>query len=109
MWKVETTKSVTVAASPVVLHSIQPTCGGHQTLHYSASNGANVRGGVVHLVWDLNGQFQWFDKSTDDIGDTSALTFAAGRTAGGGVSLTATSTSGTWTVNMLVVSYERSN
>lgn len=108
MWKVETTKSVSVAASPVLLHSVAPTCGGHQVLHYSASNGANVRGGMIHLLWSLTGGLEWFDTSADDVGTTSALTFSASW-CGDAVQLSATSSSGTWTVNLLIVSHERAN
>ena len=109
MWQVESTTSVTVAASPVAVHELTPDADGHRVLHYSAYSGGNVRGGVLHLSWMRSAsRCEWFDVSTDSIGDTSALEFSTGM-SGGTVRLWASSSSGTWTVNTLVVAYERSN
>lgn len=109
MWSVETTTTVSVAASPVVVHEVTPSADGHRVLHYSAYSGANVRGGVVHMLWQRGeSRAECSHVSTDSVGSTSALTFDVGF-SGATVRLTASSSSGTWTVNTMVVSYERAN
>ena len=107
MWTVETTTTVTVAASPVLVHSFSPTTDGQRLISYSAASGSNVRGGFICLVWDLSAhRVEWWEKTTDDIGTATTLSFSPSMVAGV-VRLHATSSSGTWTVNMLTVAYTR--
>jgi hypothetical protein len=108
-WVLNTSSTVTVSGSPVTIYSTTPTADGHQIVQYSASSGANVRGGAIHLTWSrAAGRVEWFDQSADSVGSTSALTFSAVM-SGGTVRVSATSSSGTWAVNTIAICYERSN
>ena len=107
MWSVESTTTVAGTGVPAACYTLSPTTDGHLFAHYSASSAANVRGGHLHIVWDVaSGRVEWSDVGTDDIGDTSALVTSVTYSAGV-LTVYAASSAGTWTVNMLVVASER--
>jgi hypothetical protein len=65
--------------------------------HYSIAYGDNRRTGTVHAVWDSSGNIKYTEMATDDVGDTSGLTFSVILTTGS-IALKATNAGGTWDV-----------
>jgi hypothetical protein len=105
-WAINTSSTVTVVGSPAEVYRVQCVCAGHQVVNYSATDGTNVRSGTVHLTWAASGRYEWSETATADVGDCSAFSLST-VSAGGILYLKAASTSGTWTVNVCGVSYER--
>jgi len=64
---------------------------------YTANDGTNMRIGKVICGW-IGTNIIDTDTTTNDFGDTSALTMSA-NVNGGNVQLVGNSTAGTWTVN----------
>jgi hypothetical protein len=106
-YQTKSVQTVTVVGSPVTMQSITATRDGAALWAYHAiySDTKASRAGLVHVAWDISGATAtYYDESTDDIveagagvADTTALSFAAS-VSGSTVSLTASSSSGTWTV-----------
>jgi hypothetical protein len=68
-------------------------------LCYHATNGVASRGGYLTVLWHpATKAVEWYDATTDT--GTTALTFAASM-AGAVVTVTATSTSGDWTIQLM--------
>ena len=66
---------------------------------YVVSNGGNFRAGTVTAV-EYNGNVEFTETSTNDIGDTSDLTLFCDGSNGSDMKLRATATSANWSVKV---------
>lgn len=106
-YQVKTVNAVTVATSPVTLYSFAATRDGSIEWHYHvvSADAKTSRGGLLQAAWDYSaGTAEYNDESTEDlveagaaVANTDPLSFAVS-VAAGVVSLTASSSSGNWTV-----------
>jgi hypothetical protein len=108
MWKAEQTTSVPATSVATTCYSLRPLRNGHAVLSYAADGGANGRGGLIQLTWDVSGgRVEWTETTADDIGDTSGLAFSVSYSAGL-ISVIGTSTAA-FDVTMSVVSFEKAD
>jgi hypothetical protein len=66
-------------------------------MDYLAKSGSNMRAGTVVGIWDGSSS-KLTETTTTDLGNTSAISFAVSNTG----TISATSSSGTWTVTATV-------
>lgn len=69
-------KNVDIDAGTETVDSFSDILGDAVIWHYVVKKGVNLRAGTILAVWDsANNNVEWAEQSTNDIGDTSALTF----------------------------------
>lgn len=102
-----TNKVITGATGPYGIHNVDMNTYDMATFDYVVIGGTNYRAGNIQSVWD-GSNFDFYETSTNDIGDTSPITFDfdIGNTAYGAtatdITLVATTTSGTWTIKTII-------
>lgn len=99
--------SQTSISATGTVNEFNPTDDGFGYWEFMVEDGTNFAQWTVHIVWDDSaGSVSYRTAKTNDIGDTSGITFTADMSgATGTVRLRATRTSGTW--NVYGVRYNR--
>ena len=99
--------SDTAISASGMVNEFNPTDDGFGYWEFMVEDGTNFAQWTVHVVWDDSaGTVSYRTAKTNDIGDTSGITFTADMSgATGTVRLMATRTSGTW--NVYGVRYNR--
>jgi len=106
MWKAAQTTSVPATSVATTCYSLRPLSDGHTVLFYTADGASKIRGGTIHLTWNVDaGRLEWFEQTTDDVGSTAALVFSTSY-VDGLISVIATS-SAAFSVVMSVVAMEK--
>jgi hypothetical protein len=105
--------AITVASSPVTVTTLTATIDGAAVYDYHVTSAdlKTSRAGILQIAWDISAATaKYYDESTEDIieaggsaADTTAVAFAAS-VSGSTVSLTASSSSGNWTVRVTELS-----
>ena len=105
----EYASDIDIAESPTTIDSYTPSSNGSTMWLYAVHDvtGANMRGGLLIVAHNTSNVVTSLSETqTADVGDTSAVTFAASM-AGGTVSLTCSVTSDNWYVRVVRVGTDR--
>lgn len=98
---IENKKNTDIDTGTETVDSFADTLGDGAVWHYVVKKGANLRAGTITVCWDVTGNtVQYNEVYTNDIGDTSDLTFAVD-ISGDNVRLRATAASDNWEVRVI--------
>jgi hypothetical protein len=96
-----TTKKVTLTANVTAsIYSIATASYNSAYFDYNAINTTNARAGSIMAVWN-GSAFEFTETTTNDIGNTSGLTFSFGLSSGF-ANLSALSSVGGWTIKTII-------
>ena len=98
--QLNTTTIISLTGSSQSIYSIPTSSYTGAFYDYSVSGVGGVRVGTIIAAWNAS-NVEFTEVSTNDIGNTNNVTFSVG-ISGGNAILYSTSTSGTWTVKVMI-------